>query len=208
MPLAAGLGALGLPQARRSASFACRLIRFSPQRARQLIAIGQRLREVMERVEEQHRDVRPNLTQHVREHDALGLKARRDARRLCCRQRLFDDAPRVDWELGVGSLAVELSSRQHLLQRLADGLGRLLIRCRPRARCGPGVRRTSAARRAPRRAARTGSVIMPAPHGELRGRIDQDEAARGAVLAHSDRTRAAAPSRPARSRSDSARAHG
>ena len=38
---------------------------------------------MVERVEEQNRNVRLHLAQHVRQHDALGLKTRRDAGRLC-----------------------------------------------------------------------------------------------------------------------------
>src|SRR5688500_19828974 len=51
----------------------------------------------MKGVEEQHRDVGPLLQQHVREDNALGLKARRDARLAGCRESGSDDtACRLD----------------------------------------------------------------------------------------------------------------
>jgi hypothetical protein len=45
----------------------------------------------MEGVEEEHREIRPLLKQHVREHDALGLETGGDARRRRGRERLRDD---------------------------------------------------------------------------------------------------------------------
>jgi hypothetical protein len=50
---------------------------------------------MMKRVEEKNRDVRLNLAQHVRQHDALRLKAGCDAGCLRSRQRLLDRVSRL-----------------------------------------------------------------------------------------------------------------
>src|SRR4030095_7221142 len=67
-----------------------------PPTLAEFVAIGERLREVVERVEEQHRNVRTHFAKHVRQHHALGLEARGDTRFLTVAERSLDYPSRVD----------------------------------------------------------------------------------------------------------------
>ena len=64
-------------------------------RRRHAIPIFVRLGEVIAGVEKQHRDLRPLAGYQVRQHHALGLKARRYARRLAGRKQ---NQVYVDWQ--------------------------------------------------------------------------------------------------------------
>src|SRR6185295_4843905 len=66
---------------------------------RQLVTVGQRLRKVVERLEEQHRDVRPDLPDHVREDDALVLEARRNRGLLRVFQLFGDEVERLRYKI-------------------------------------------------------------------------------------------------------------
>jgi hypothetical protein len=74
-----------------------------PPLARHLVAVDERLREMMKRVEEQDRDVRLRRTHEVREDHVLCLKARRDARRRTAGQRVLDRRSRSGHQtVGIG----------------------------------------------------------------------------------------------------------
>ena len=107
------------------------------------------------------------VAQHVREHHALGLKARREAGRLRIGERAGDDV-------------VAHRSCQHLLERLRDRFDRLGVRCRrgaPAASASRSAALTGASRPGRCRLRGPAPVIIPAPAVKLRRRIDQDEAA-------------------------------
>src|SRR5262249_30335743 len=87
--VAARLGALGLPQA----DLPLRSLQGDQIQVvalRHLVAVLERLREVVKRLEKQDRDIWSHLQQQIRQDDALGLEARGD-RRLLCVLELFGD---------------------------------------------------------------------------------------------------------------------
>ena len=99
----------------------------------------------MERLEEEHRDVRPRLAQHVRQHDALGLEARGDARRLPRRRSVVgDDGVRV------AHVSISSSALPHRLDRLGVRSGAPGEQRQPLGRAHRRRRDRRAAARAPR----------------------------------------------------------
>src|SRR5262249_48953407 len=62
-----------------------------PPPLRQLVAIGVGLREVVNGVEEQHRNVRTMGAEHVEHDDVFSLEAARDARRAARLERVGND---------------------------------------------------------------------------------------------------------------------
>src|SRR5262249_9154382 len=116
--------------------------------AGQLVAVGIRLREVVEGVQEEHGDVGPDLAQHVDEHHAFGLEARRDARLFCRRQLPGGNAQSV--------VHVSISSRARRTASIASA-------SLPAARAAR-ARRSAAPRRAIGLTwSRAALTIIPAP---------------------------------------------
>ena len=130
VPCATGFGAL-LPESRRRLVGSERHEIQVPAR-RDLVAVSVGLLEVMHRVQEQDRDVRPHGAQHMQQNDAVRLKARRDAG--CGRGRkLLGDERRAG------------RSRQDLLEHAAHGMNRVVFG-RRRARGEDETRRRISAR--------------------------------------------------------------
>ena len=137
---------------------------------RDLVAVAERLVEVMHRVEKQHRDVGPVLAEHVDEHHAFGLEAGRDARPPPPRSSSrFDEVEgRVVAHVSISSSMARTASIARLV------VGR---RARRRAPAAPPRRASTA-----RAAVGQGLHDHPGAGGEVGRGIDQDEAARGPVV--------------------------